>query len=330
MNIVTSIQKNTDSDIEEAQRVLNLEAEALKDLSSSLGDAFSLAIEKLENIAGRIVITGMGKSGHIACKIASTLASTGSPAFFVHPSEASHGDLGMITKDDAVIALSNSGETSELANVIKYTRRYEIPLIAITSNQASALSQAADVSLVLPAVGEACPIGLAPTTSTTMMVALGDAIAATLLKRKGFSSTDFSVFHPGGSLGNRLVCVENIMRTGDDMPLVNSTSHMSDALLVMTAKSLGCVGAIDDDGILVGVITDGDLRRHMDKNLLDSTVQAVMTPKPKTIRTKALVPEVIAIMNKSKITSMFVCDDDQNSITRPIGIVHIHDCLREN
>ncbi len=329
MKLATATAQNSFPDIEEAQRVLNLEVDGLMQLRDSLGTDFVRAIDTLGTTSGRVIVSGMGKSGHIARKIAATLASTGTPSFFVHPSEASHGDLGMITKGDSVIALSNSGETSELANIIRYTRRYEIPLIGITSRQDSALAKASDVSLILPKVGEACPIGLAPTTSTTMMIALGDAIATTLLKRKSFSPTDFSVFHPGGSLGGKLVTVNDIMHTDDRIPLVPTGTQMSAALLLMTNKSFGCVGVIDKQGDLLGIITDGDLRRHMGHDLLNDLVEDVMTANPRTIGPNTLVTEVIAVMNKNGITSMFVANPNLDP-TKPIGIVHIHDCLRSN
>lgn len=323
-----SVVFNESPDLMEGRRVLDLEAAALQKLSNSLGPSFIQALDILQNISGRIIITGMGKSGHVAHKIAATLASTGSPAFFVHPAEASHGDLGMISKNDAIVALSNSGDTVELYNIIHYTRRYHIPLIAMTSRFDSSLAQEADCALILPAVGEACPIGLAPTTSTTMMMALGDAIATSLLRRNGFSPSDFSVFHPGGILGQKLQKVSDIMHYGQKMPLVHQDAQMSEALVTMTQRSFGCVGVHNDEGKIIGVITDGDLRRHMDTDLVRKNVCDVMTENPKFIRPSALVAEAVHMMNASRITSLFVSEDDTTELFKPIGILHIHDCLR--
>jgi arabinose-5-phosphate isomerase len=306
-----------------AARVLRTEAEALASLADALDARFAHAIELLDAIDGRVIVTGMGKSGHVARKIAATLASTGTPAQFVHPGEASHGDLGMITRKDAVIALSNSGETSELTDILAYTRRYGIPLIAMTRRSRSTLGDQADVALVLPQSPEACPLGLAPTTSTTMMMALGDAIAVALLERRGFSAADFKVFHPGGSLGRQLLRVVDVMHRDGAVPLAAEDTPMGEALLVMTAKSFGCVGITDSEGRLVGVVTDGDLRRHMAPGLLAERAGAVMTLAPKTIRPGALAVEALGVMNDRAITSLFVTEDG-----RPIGIVHIHDCLR--
>jgi len=271
-----------------------------------------------------VVVTGMGKSGHVGRKIAATLASTGTPAQFVHPAEASHGDLGMIGVDDAILALSNSGETGELSAIIAYSRRFKIPLIAITGQRQSTLAAAADAVLHLPPAAEACPMGLAPTTSTTMMLALGDAIAIALLERKGFSSADFQLLHPGGSLGRRLLKVGDIMHAGEAVPLVAPEAAMSEAILVMSEKSFGCVGVCAADGRLVGVITDGDLRRHMNEGLLGRRVAEVMHPEPKTIAAGALAAEALGAMNRQAITALFVVDEAQ----RPIGFLHMHDCLR--
>lgn len=315
-------------DLTEGRRVLQLEADALSRLAESLGQNFVNSLDLLQSIKGRIIVTGMGKSGHIAGKIAATLASTGSPAFFVHPAEASHGDLGMISPTDAVIALSNSGETVELSNLIHYTKRHDIPLIAITSKETSALAQAADCLLLLPKVGEACPIGLAPTTSTTLMLALGDAIATSLLRRNGFSSSDFSRYHPGGSLGSRLQKVSDIMHESQDLPLASMDTLMSDVLVTMTSKSFGCVGVTDQNGKIVGIITDGDLRRHMSSDLLAQKAKDVMTPSPLSIGANALIAEAVQIMNSRKITSLFVCAESTTDAFEPIGILHIHDCLR--
>ena len=310
--------------IEAARRVLRAEVEGLRALAESLDGAFADAIETLARISGRVIVTGMGKSGHVARKIASTLASTGTPSFFVHPGEASHGDLGMVASSDAVLALSNSGDTAELADILAYTKRFRIPLIAMTRRSESALCEAADVALVLPQSAEACPMGLAPTTSTTMMLALGDAIAVALLDRKGFSADDFQVLHPGGQLGRQLLRVADIMHRDAAMPLVPAGSTMAEAIRGITEKSFGCAGVVDPAGRLIGIVTDGDLRRHMGEALLSARVEAVMTPTPKTIRPQALAAEALGQMNSQAITSLFAVDEG----SRPLGILHIHDCLR--
>lgn len=307
-----------------ARRVLDTEARALESLAAGLGDAFLAAVALIERATGRVIVTGMGKSGHVARKIAATFASTGCPAFYVHPAEASHGDLGMVTGNDAVMALSNSGETSELGDIIAYTRRFEIPLIGITSRGESSLATASDVALVLPDNPEACPMGLAPTTSTTMMLALGDALAVTLLERKGFTAADFKVFHPGGKLGQRLLKVADLMHGGEGLPLVSPATTMADVLLVMTAKSLGVAGVVDADGRLVGILTDGDLRRHMSPDLLGRTAGEVMTGTPRTVPPNLLAAEALRQMNARSITSLFVVEPGG----RPVGVLHVHDCLR--
>jgi arabinose-5-phosphate isomerase len=317
-----------------ARRVLDLEAEGIVAVARALdrdSGPFTRAIELLEQVTGRVIVSGMGKSGHIARKIAATLASTGTPAQFVHPAEASHGDLGMITRADAVLALSHSGETAEMTDLLAFTRRFGIPVIGITGGGASSLAQAADVTLLLPALKEACPLGLAPTTSTVAMLALGDAVAVALFERKGFSADDFHQFHPRGSLSKRFLRVSDVMHRGDQIPLISRQAPMSEALVEMTAKRLGCVGVIDDRGSLVGIITDGDLRRHMAPDLLQQPVAAVMTGNPKTIRPGALAAEALGVMNDGKsgggITSLFVVDPAADSAT-PVGILHIHDLLR--
>ena len=317
---------DTNGDISAMSRVLQLEAEGILALVQALDGRMVKAVDLLAGATGRIVVTGMGKSGHIARKIAATMASTGTPALFVHPAEASHGDLGMIAAGDAVIALSNSGGTPELADIVAYTRRFGIPLIAITGRGNSTLAEAADAALVLPQAAEACPMGLAPTTSTTMMLALGDAMAIALLERKGFSPTDFKLLHPGGQIGRRLLRVSDIMHGAEQMPLVRLGTPMSQAILEMTAKSFGCVGITDDDGRLVGIVTDGDLRRHMSGDLLSLRVDEVMTGNPKTIRPQALAAEALGVMNNPAarpITSLFVVEE-----TRLVGLIHMHDCLR--
>lgn len=314
------------ADLESARRVLRLESEGLKSLANSLDGAFSRALDALGGATGRVVVTGMGKNSHVANKIAATLASTGTPAFFVHPAEASHGDLGMIQVGDAILALSNSGETAELADLVQYAKRHEIPLVSITGRATSTLAQAADVSLVLPAAEEACPMGLAPTTSTTATMALGDALAVALLERRGFSADDFRVLHPGGRLGRRLLRVADIMHGGDAVPLIGTMARMSEALLVMTAKSFGCIGIVDDVGRLSGIITDGDLRRNMSPDLLDRRTGDIMTAEPRTVAPQALASEAVHMMNnrpRGPITSLFVVEGG-----RPVGIIHIHDCLR--
>jgi arabinose-5-phosphate isomerase len=318
-----SLKDETQGGLASARRVLRLEADGIEALSRSLDAAFAETLAILARVSGRVIVTGMGKSGHVANKIAATLASTGTPAMFVHPAEASHGDLGMIADGDAVIAFSNSGETPELADIITYCKRFRIPLIAITGRPNSSLAQAADVTLLLPDSPEACPMGLAPTTSTTVMLALGDALAVAMLERKGFSADDFHVLHPGGKLGRRLLRVANIMHTGEAVPLARADTPMTEALIVMTAKSFGCVGIVGDDERLIGIITDGDLRRHMTDDLLRLRAEQVMTWHPKAIRPDALASEALGFMNARSITTLFVVDDG-----RPVGIMHVHDCLR--
>jgi arabinose-5-phosphate isomerase len=311
--------------LDAARRVLRTEGEALLALAEALDGRFEQAVEQLAATRGRIVVTGMGKSGHVGRKIAATLASTGTPALYVHPAEASHGDLGMITGDDAVLALSNSGETPELADIVAYTRRFSIPLLAVVGRPHSTLVEAADLALVLPPRPEACPMGLAPTTSSTAMLALGDALAVALLERRGFGAREFSLLHPGGKLGKKLVRVEDLMHRGDALPLVGLETPMSDVLLKMTAKRLGCVGVLNGLGVLSGIITDGDLRRHMEDGLLGRRAAEIMTPGPKTIRPQALAAEALAMMNQAAqpFTVIFVVEGK-----RPIGALHLHDCLR--
>jgi arabinose-5-phosphate isomerase len=313
------------ADLTVARRILGLEAEGLVALADALDEGFVAALDLLDAVSGRIVVSGMGKSGHIARKIAATLASTGSPAQFVHPGEASHGDLGMITEKDAVITISNSGRTTELGDLVAYTRRFDIPLIAITGRRGTTLSQAADLTIVLPEVPEACPMGLAHTTSTTMTLALGDALAIALLERRGFSAEDFQLYHPGGALGSRLLKVADLMHGPEELPLCSRETRMDEAILVMTAKRFGCVGVVDESGHLAGIITDGDLRRSMESDLLSRSAGEVMTAGPQTIRPQALAAEALRVMNmrENPITSLFVVEGE-----RPQGIVHIHDCLR--
>ena len=312
-----------EADLETARRVLRLEKEGLEALARSLGERFVAALDLLGGVTGRVVVAGIGKSGHVARKIAATLASTGTPAQFVHPAEASHGDLGMITEDDAVLALSNSGETTEMADIVAYAKRFEIPLVAITGKPGSALADAASVALVIPESDEACPLGLAPTTSTTVMLALGDALAVALFERKGFSADNFQDLHPGGKLGRRLLKVADIMHGEEELPLVDGDTTMADALLVMTAKRFGCIGIVDGAGRLEGIVTDGDLRRHMSPELLSRKTAEVMSRDPQTISSQALASEAVRTMNARAVTNLFVVDGGP-----PIGILHIHDCLR--
>ena len=314
------------SDVEVARGVLAAEAAGLRALAAGLDGAFTAAVETLAACTGRVAVSGMGKSGHVARKVAATLASTGTPALFVHPAEASHGDLGMIVPGDAVLTLSNSGETVELADLVAHARRFALPLVAMTARKDSALARAADHLLLLPAAPEACPMGLAPTTSTTMQLALGDALAVALLTRRGFTATEFSAIHPGGRLGARLRRVRDLMHAGDAVPLAAPDLRMDKALLLITGKGFGCLGAVDAAGRLVGVLTDGDLRRAMGSDLLSRRVQDVMSTKPRTIGPDALAAEALHVMNSSPrpVTSLFVVD----RAGRPEGLLHVHDLLR--
>lgn len=309
--------------LETARRVVRTEAAALGTLANALGDPVVAAVEMILASKGRVVVSGMGKSGHIARKIAATLASTGTPAHFVHPAEASHGDLGMITPDDVVLVLSNSGETPELADLIAHTRRFGISMIAMASRADSSLMKQADVPLLLPKVEEACGTGVVPTTSTTMSLALGDAIAVALMEYRQFTAAHFRDFHPGGKLGTRLSIVRDLMHGVQNLPLVQIDSPMSDTLIEISQKGFGVAGVVGSDGKLVGIVTDGDLRRHMD-GLLNKTAQDVMTPNPTTIAPTALAEQALAVMQDRKITCLFVAGDDR----RAEGLLHIHDCLR--
>ena len=310
------------TDITAARELLAQEIKGLQALSDSLDDGFVRAVELIHGLRGRLIISGMGKSGHIARKIAATMASTGTPAFFVHPGEASHGDLGMITPDDGLLLLSNSGETSELRDMVAYSRRFSIPLIGMVRRETSMLVDASDVALVLPDTPEATLTG-APTTSTTMMLALGDALAIALIERRGFTAEDFQTFHPGGKLGQRFMRVCDLMHGEGELPLVQAATPMHEVLLTMTAGRFGSAGVVADNGELLGIITDGDLRRHMQSDLLDESAETVMTRNPVTIRPHALAAEALAVMNDKSITSLFVCEDGT-----PNGILHIHDLLR--
>lgn len=310
-----------------ALRTLDMEAQGLAALQAELRDGLSVRFAEVAALihaaSGRVIVTGMGKSGHVGRKIAATLSSTGTPAFFVHPSEASHGDLGMIKAEDILLVLSWSGETAELLNLIDYSRRFAVRLIAMTANPDSALARAADIVLTLPKAAEACPHGLAPTTSTLIQLALGDALAVALLEMRGFTASDFRIIHPGGRLGANLKLVADIMHTGDRLPLVPPGTAMAEALVTMTEKSLGCLGIVDGDGRLMGVVTDGDLRRHMRPDLLALPVEQIMTRKPKTVPPSLLVGAALELLNASRITALFVVENE-----RPVGIVHVHDFLR--
>jgi arabinose-5-phosphate isomerase len=311
--------------LDTARRVIRIEADALNQLEASLDDSFTRAVELLIGAKGRVIVSGMGKSGHIARKIAATLASTGTPAHFVHPAEASHGDLGMMGQGDVVIVLSNSGETPELADVIAYTRRFEIPMIGVASRADSTLLRQADVAIVLPKAEEACGTGIVPTSSTTMTLALGDALAVALMEHRAFTPERFRDFHPGGKLGAQLSKVDDLMHRGDALPLVTRDTKMSEALIEISQKGFGVVGVTGEKGLLAGIITDGDLRRHMN-GLLDLRARDVMTASPTTITTGSLAQKAVGIMNARKITCLFVVPDTGDGV--PVGLIHIHDCLR--
>ncbi|MFK8251379.1 KpsF/GutQ family sugar-phosphate isomerase [Ancylobacter terrae] len=311
------------------RRTLRLEAAGLAALDAQidgeLGTAIGRTIALIERARGRVVVTGMGKSGHVGRKIAATLASTGTPAMFLHAAEASHGDLGMVTTDDLVLALSWSGETAELSDIIHYAKRFAVPLVAMTANPASALGRAADVALILPKAEEACPNGLAPTTSTLLQLALGDALAVALLERRGFTASDFRTLHPGGKLGARLLKVADLMHVGDAMPLVRLGTPMSEALIEITGKRFGCCGVVDADRRLAGIVTDGDLRRHMSADLLPTPVEEVMTTSPFVVDPSELVSAALGLMNRRPVpvTVVFAVMNGE-----PVGILHIHDVLR--
>ena len=310
--------------IAQGRHVLEMESDAVRLVAGALGENFVKAVRMLYATKGRVIVTGMGKSGHVGKKIAATLASVGTPAFFVHPGEASHGDLGMFTPDDTILALSYSGESKELADVIAFSRRFGINMICMVGKRDSTLAKASDIILCYPHFEEACSFGMAPTTSTTVSLALGDAIAMTLLEMKGFSKEQYKDRHPGGKLGAMLLKAKELMAKGDDMPIVRKDIKMSDALIVMTEKSLGCVGVTDEKGALVGVITDGDLRRHMSADLLSETAGQVMTANPKTIGAEVLASEAVRTMNEKKITTLFIVDSDKH----PQGVLHLHRCLQ--
>ncbi len=314
---------DTEAFLKTARQVVTDEARALDVLAEGLDEHFAEAVQLILQATGRIIISGIGKSGHIGHKIAATLASTGTPAYFVHPAEASHGDLGMVSKGDVVLAISNSGEAPELANLLAFTRRFGIPLIGLSSKPESTLMKQADVHLLIPSLGEACGFGMVPSISTTLTLAMGDALAIALMKYRDFKPEDFRAYHPGGKLGAQLSTVRDLMH--EDLPLVTMGTPMSEALLVMSQKSFGVVGVTDETGRLKGIVTDGDLRRNMD-GLLDKSTEEVMTEDPLTIAPNAMAEEAVAIMNDRKITSLFVVDPETRGPA--LGLLHIHDCLR--
>ena len=326
---MSNLQASNDSfkydDLKHAVETIDREIETLEILKNNLDGNLSKALDLLQNTKGRVIVTGMGKSGHIARKMAATFASTGTVSFFVHPAEASHGDLGMISDDDVIIAISYSGESKELSDILIYAKRHNIPLIAITRNPQSALGKNSSLVLKLPDNGEACPLGLAPTSSTTATIVMGDVLAVDLMERRGFSATDFRQRHPGGKLGAILCKVSDIMHMGDDVPLLKEDAIMQDALLVMSEKMLGCVGIVDNDGHLSGIITDGDLRRWMSPSIITEKVSKVMTKNPKVIGPDALIVDAVNMMNNTGrgITNLFVVQEG-----KPVGVIHIHDCLK--
>jgi arabinose-5-phosphate isomerase len=314
--------------LDSARRTLGTERRALESLEQAfdgdLAGPFLQAVEKIGAISGRVIVTGVGKSGHIGVKIAATLASTGTPAFFMHAAEANHGDLGMVGKGDAVVALSKGGESAELRNIIAYTRRFSIPLIAMTCSAESSLGKSSDIVLLMPNVQEACPHGLAPTTSTMMQLAMGDALAIALLEARGFTARDFHVFHPGGKLGAALSHVADIMHTGERVPLVARGTSLPEAISTLSRKHFGCVGILDEDGRLCGIVTEGDMARNLTRNLSQLSVDDIMTSSPKTVKANVLATAALALLNKHSIGALIVVDDDN----RPVGLIHFHDLLR--
>ena len=325
--ITRAVKLVEDNAIESAVRTISMERAglaALEDaLRNGLSDPFCKAIETIGQSNGRLIITGVGKSGHIGAKLAATFASTGTPAFFVHAAEANHGDLGMIGGDDVVLAISKGGESAELRSIINYSRRFSIPLIALTCSENSSLAQASDIVLLVPNEQEACPLGLAPTTSTLMQLALGDALAVALLEARNFTAGDFKVFHPGGKLGASLTLVSDIMHTGDRVPLVNKGTAMPEAVGVLSRKHFGCVGILDEDGRLCGIVTEGDMARNLSRNLAEMTVDDIMTRKPKTVDQNMLATAALNTINENHIGALIVVEDN-----RPVGLVHFHDLLR--
>ncbi|MET3586628.1 arabinose-5-phosphate isomerase [Pseudorhizobium tarimense] len=327
--MIKSAAKSVETDvIQSALRTIDIEKSGLSALElalqNGLADPFRRAVDLILGLKGRVIITGVGKSGHIGAKLAASLASTGTPASFVHAAEAGHGDLGMISRDDAVLAVSWSGETAELQTIVAYCRRFSIPLIAVTAGELSTLAREADVVLLLPKEQEACPHGLAPTTSTLMQLAVGDALTVALLEARGFTALDFRVFHPGGKLGAMLSHIGDLMHTGDRVPLVPKGTPLPDAVMVLSERRFGCVGVLDDDGRLCGIVTDGDLARGLNLNLGAMRVDDIMTHSPKTVGEKTLATKAMAILNQHNISALIVTDEDK----RPVGIVHFHDLLR--
>ena len=316
------INKLSNRDLISAKHTIDKEISAIRVLESELDESLTKALDMMQNAKGRVILTGMGKSGHIAKKIAASLASTGTPSFFVHPAEASHGDLGMITSDDVIIAISNSGESKELVDILNYSKRFGIKLIAITKNPQSSLGKAGDVVLKLPNNGEACPLGLAPTSSTTATLVLGDVLTVAMIERCGFSKEQFNQRHPGGKLGSVLQKVSDLMHKGESMPILPYNASMHDALIEMTSKRLGCVGFIDESGNLTGIITDGDLRRCLSSDILEKKACDVMTVNPKVISPDAMASEAVKLMHEKKITNIFAVENG-----KPVGVIHIHDCI---
>jgi len=321
-SVSNNISKSINCDIASAKRTIDIEIQALRQMESELGDSLTKALDVMQSANGRIILTGMGKSGHIAKKIAASLASTGTPSFFVHPAEASHGDLGMITSEDVIIAISNSGESKELVDILNYSKRFGIKLIAITKNPESSLGKAGDIVLKLPSSKEACPLGLAPTSSTTATLVLGDILTVAMIERKGFSKEQFNQRHPGGKLGSVLQKVSDLMHKGSEMPILSLNACMHDVLLEMTSKRLGCVGFVDSNGLLVGMLTDGDLRRCLSSDILDKKASDVMTVNPKVISPDSMASEAVKLMHEKKITNIFAVENG-----KPVGVIHIHDCL---
>lgn len=316
------IETLQNTDILNAIKTIDTEINAIEELKNLLDDSLTKALDLIENAKGRIILTGMGKSGHIAKKIAASLASTGTPSFFIHPAEASHGDLGMVTEDDVIIAISNSGESKELIDILNYSKRFGIKLIAMTKNPESSLGKAGDVVLKLPNSKEACPLGLAPTSSTTATLVLGDIITVAMIERKGFSKAQFNQRHPGGKLGSILQRVKDLMHTKEEMPILNQNATFDEIILEMTSKRLGCVGFINEQGEFCGMLTDGDLRRCIKQDLKSALGYEIMTKKPITIEKDMFASEALKIMNQRKITNLFILEDD-----KPIGVIHIHDLL---
>ena len=309
--------------LKSAKNTLSKELVSIKTLSSTFNNNFFRAVETINNLKGRVIVTGIGKSAHIGNKISATLASTGTPSYFIHATEASHGDLGSIQKNDCVVAISNSGETSELNNIIQFTKRFNITLISITSNPKSTLHKNSTIGILYKKPIEACPLNLAPTTSTTMAMIIGDCLAISLLELKGFKSINFKNIHPGGNLGKDLKSIEEIMHTKKSLPVIDKNEKMSKALIMMTKKSFGCLGVLNDNKKIIGIITDGDLRRKLNSKFFEKRVNEVMTKKPTIASKNMLVGEAINLMNSKKITSLFICENK-----KPIGIIHIHDLLR--